>query len=278
MITYRAILDVPRELALYLAGLLAARRRELGTRKGRRALTPFGQAVLGLRWFRDNIDIARLARDHGISRATAYRYLDEVTKVLSAQRPDLHEALRQATDDGWTYVILDGKIFSSDRVNEKTLSVKGTEIDRWYSGKTRGQGGNIQALTQPDGFPIWVSDVEPGSVHDITAADKHVLGALHWAASQLDLPTLADAGYQGTGAGIHTPVKRSKKHPGSPLDIDNQTYNLLLRSLRALGERGFALLVGRWRSLRRFTTSPRKIGRIVQAALVLTHHEHGRLT
>lgn len=59
--------------------------------------------------------------------------------------------------------------------------------------------------------------------------------------------------------------------------ITSAVANLLLRSLRALGERGFALLVGRWRSLRRFTTSPRKIGRIVQAALVLTHHEHGRL-
>ncbi len=278
MITYRAILDVPRDLALYLARLLATHRRELGTRTGRRALSPFGQAVLGLRWFRDNTAIARLARDHGISRATAYRYLDEVTDVLADQHPEPHEALRQAKDDGWTSVICDGKIFSSDRVNEKTISAKNTVIDRWYSGKTREQGGNIQALAQPDGFPIWVSDVEPGSVHDITAADKHLLGSLHWAASQLDLPTLADAGYQGAGAGIHTPVKRSKKHPGSPLTTDNHTYNLLLRSLRAPGERAFALLTGRWRALRHFTTSPRKIGRIVQAALVLTHHEHGRLT
>jgi hypothetical protein len=40
----------------------------------------------------------------------------------------------------------------------------------------------------------------------------------------------------------------------------------------------FALLVGRWRALRHITTSPRKIGTIVKAALVLTHFEHGRLT
>ncbi|HEX3783574.1 MAG TPA: IS5/IS1182 family transposase, partial [Pseudonocardiaceae bacterium] len=38
-----------------------------------------------------------------------------------------------------------------------------------------------------------------------------------------------------------------------------------------------ALLVGRWRALRHITTSPRKIGTIVKAALVLTHFEHGRI-
>jgi hypothetical protein len=42
-------------------------------------------------------------------------------------------------------------------------------------------------------------------------------------------------------------------------------------------ERGFALLTGRWRALRHITTSPRKIGTITKAALVLTHFEHGRL-
>ena len=26
------------------------------------------------------------------------------------------------------------------------------------------------SVTAPDGFPLWVSQVEPGSVHDITAA------------------------------------------------------------------------------------------------------------
>jgi hypothetical protein len=43
------------------------------------------------------------------------------------------------------------------------------------------------------------SGAEPGSVHDVTAARQHMLGALYWAASQLDLPTLADGGYDGSG-------------------------------------------------------------------------------
>jgi hypothetical protein len=276
VITYRATLDVPRELAQYLGRLLHTERRRRGTRKTTRALTCFGQAVLGLRWFRQNTDVTTLVRDHGISRATGYRYLDEVITVLADQAPDLHEALQRAKDEGMTHLILDGKVFSADRCGEQTTSVKGEQVDLWYSGKAHEHGGNVPALSAPTGFPLWVSDVEPGSVHDLTAAREHVLGALYWAASQLDLPTLADGGYAGAGIGVHTPVKQPAG--GQVLDVDNRAYNILLRGLRCLGERGFALLTGRWRTLRHITTSPRKIGDIVKAALVLTHFEHGKIT
>src|ERR687895_2896417 len=120
------MLDVPRELAQYLGRLLHTERRRRGTRKHRRALTCFYQAVFALRWFRDNRDITALARDHGISRATGYRYLDEVIAVLAAQAPDLHEALHRAHNDGATHLILDGKLFAADRLGEQTTSVKGT--------------------------------------------------------------------------------------------------------------------------------------------------------
>ena len=53
--------------------------------------------MLGLRWFRDRTAADALARDHGISRATAYRYLDEVVVVLAEQAPDLREAAREET-------------------------------------------------------------------------------------------------------------------------------------------------------------------------------------
>jgi len=43
----------------------------------------------------------------------------------------------------------------------------------------------------------------------------------------------------------------------------------VLRSLRCLGERGFALLTQRWRTLQHITASPSKIGGIARAALVL---------
>lgn len=35
----------------------------------------FHQAVFGMCWFRQNIGMPALLRDHGISRATGYRYL-----------------------------------------------------------------------------------------------------------------------------------------------------------------------------------------------------------
>lgn len=209
MIAYSATLDVPRELVLFVAGLLRAERRRRGTRAGTRALTCFWQAVLVLRWFRDRTDAARLGRDHGVSRATAYRYLDEGIAVLAARAPDLHEALEQATADGLPYVILDGKLMEADRCTEKTVSVKGKLIDLWYSGKAQRHGGNIQAVFAPDGFPLWVSEVAPGSTHDLTVAREQVLAALYAVAKHL--PTLADGGYDGAGAGV---LRRSRSRTG----------------------------------------------------------------
>ena len=60
-------------------------------------------------------------------------------------------------------MILDGAIISPDRCKEPAFRVKGEVIDLWYSGKAHTHGGNIQAVTAPGGFPLWVSDVEPGS-------------------------------------------------------------------------------------------------------------------
>jgi hypothetical protein len=114
--------------------------------------------------------------------------------------------------------------------------------------------------------------VTPGSEHDLSCVRTNAFGALYAAASQLGLPTLADGGYDGAGLGVHTPV--AQPADGTELDPDTRTYNMLLRALRCLGERGFALLAGRWRTLQPVTASPSKIGRIAQAAIVLTHFEH----
>jgi hypothetical protein len=274
VITYRATLDVSRELVQHVAWLLHQRRRQVGTRKGTRKLTPFRQALLGLRWFRGDTDICALGRDTGVSRSTAYRYLDEIIDVLAEQAPDLHQALQRAKDENMSHLIMDGTLFGTDRCAEQTISVKGEPIDVWYSGKARIHAGNVQALSAPNGLPLWVSNVQPGSVHDITAARDALLGALYAAAAR-GLPTLADLGYEGSGIGVFTPVKQPAD--GNVLDTDTRTYNTLLRALRSLGERGFALLKTRWRALQHITASPSKIGHITKAALVLTHFEHGYL-
>lgn len=273
MITYRAMVDVPRELVSYLSKLLAAHRHSIGTRRHTRALTCWRQALMLLVWFRKNEDKTLLGAEFGVSRATAYRYLAEGIQVLCTQAPDLHQALRRVVDEGWSHVILDGKLFRTDRLTETTTSVKGEPIDAWYAGKQHAFGANIQAIIRPDGLALWTSEALPGHLHDLVCVQQHDLdAALYWAASVLHLPTLADAGYQGAGIGIHTPVK----HPRTAIIciINHRTYNSLLRSTRCLGERGFALLTRRWRSLRHTTASPHSTGAIVRAALVLTQFEY----
>jgi hypothetical protein len=264
VLSYRVTLDVPLPLVLFVSRLLAEHRRELGTRDGTRALTCWKQAVFILAWFRDRPDIRRLGQGSGISQATAYRYKDEAVEVLAARAPTLREALEKAVEQGLPYLILDGTL-----VSDKKTSRKGREIDRWYSGKAHEPAGNVQALAAPRGVPLWVSDVLPGSTHDLTAARELVLpGARPYLRK---LPILADSGYEGAGAGVHVPVKKPR---GSELDIDTKTRNALLRSLRYQGERGFALMSQRWRVLQRVMVSPTTIGDITKSVLVLTQFEH----
>ena len=135
MLSYRVILDVPLPLVVFVSRLLAAHRREIGTRDGTRALTCWKQAVFALAWFRDRPDIRRLGQGFGISQATAYRYKDEAVEVLAAKAPTLREALEKAVEQGLPYLILDGTLISSDRCADKKTSRKGKEIDKWYSGK-----------------------------------------------------------------------------------------------------------------------------------------------
>jgi hypothetical protein len=276
VITYGATLDVSRELTLFVAGVLRAERLRRGTRRGRRALTPYWHAVLVLRWFRDATPIHRLAADHRISIATAYRYLHEAITALAAQAPDLHQVLQQRRDAGDTHVVLDGSLFTCDRVAATTTKTKGKNrgatVHLWYSGKHRAFGGNIQFLASPHGFPLWTSPVLPGSRNDLSAArDLDIVGALTAAAAQ-GLTTLADKAYHSAGIGILTPFKKPAGQP--PLNARQRVYNLLQSRARALGERAMAILKTRWRALHHISLCPHRIGAIVQAALVLTHHEH----
>src|SRR6185312_1320226 len=243
LITYRVRLDVPRELILFVSRLLARHRKEIGTRKNTRSLGSYRQALFVLAWYRDKTDIPRLGAGFGLS-------------------------------EGTSYVILDGKIVASDRCREKTVSRKGRDIDLWYSGKKKDFGGNIQGLFYPGGLPMWISGVLPGNVHDLAAARENVLPMLRTYTEKM--PGLADCGYEGAGHGILTPVKKPKGV--KELDINARTRNMLLSSARCLGERGFALLSQRWKTLQHVTASPSEIGAIARAALVLTLFEHKRLT
>ncbi len=87
-----------------------------------------------------------------------------------------------------------------------------------------------------------------------------------------ELPILADAGYQGAGHGVWIPVPQPKD--GTELSDNIRAYNRLLRGLRFQGERGFALMTGRWKVLRHVTMSPRAITELARCVLVLIQFEH----
>jgi hypothetical protein len=56
-VTYSSVLDVRPSTVMFLARLLHQRREAIGTRTGRRSLSPWSQAVLVLRWFLDGTRI-----------------------------------------------------------------------------------------------------------------------------------------------------------------------------------------------------------------------------
>jgi hypothetical protein len=137
---------------------------------------------------------------------------------------DRHVGLLVPPPDG-----LDGTLISCDRVAGTTENGN----DLWYAGKAKHFAGKIQFIAAPDGTPLWVSDVEPGSFHDLRAARLHALPALYKAARDglHTLHTLADVGYTGAGIGIHVPFRPHPDIP-SPLAPDNRTHNRLLRGIR----------------------------------------------
>ena len=98
MISYSATLDVPEDTATLLTALLVAERLRRGAGVGARAASARAQAILVLRWFRQDADLQVLAADTRISLATGYRYLHEAstcspprhrtcTRCSSAARP-----------------------------------------------------------------------------------------------------------------------------------------------------------------------------------------------
>ena len=125
MVSYRVMPGVPRELIWFVSGLLAVRRRQIGTRRGTRRLGCYRQALFALAWFRDKGDIPRLGRGFGLPQSTAYRYLDEVIEALAARAPGLQEQLERALAEGVPYLILDGKVVDTDRCRRRPSAARG---------------------------------------------------------------------------------------------------------------------------------------------------------
>ena len=162
-------------------------------------------------------------------------------------------------------MILDGKIVDSDRCHEKTLSRKGREIDLWYSGEKKDFGGNIQALFYP-GRPADVGLRTCCRATSMTWPRHGRMSCRCCGLSSARMPwPWPTAEYEGAGHGILTPVK--KPTGVKELDINARAPGMRCSGpARCLGERGFALLSQRWKTLQHVTASPAEIGPIARAA------------
>jgi hypothetical protein len=271
-VTYTAVLPVRDETVAFLAELLDAERRNRGTRAGTRSLTCHAEAILILRWFLDGTRMAQLAVDNAISESTGYDYLHEGIDVLAARAPSLKSALIAAKAAGYSHVSIDGTIIETDRCSTPGPTVG---VDLWWSKKHHNHGANIQVVTVPDGWPIWTSDVRPGREHDTTAMRAHAEILPAFAEISDDLRTLGDLGYEGEAETITVAFKKPKN---AELTDIQKMFNKAHNGIRAVGERGNALLKMTFRALRNVSVDPWRIGKIVAAALVLLHTEHGRTT
>ncbi|TXS26027.1 IS5/IS1182 family transposase [Streptomyces sp. adm13(2018)] len=248
MLVYPSSIDLSSRTLRCLAGHLAARRGEVGTRW--RRLTTGRQALLALAHLRCGDTYAQLAAGFGIGIATAYRYIREAVEVLAALAPTLAEAMKAIRMKA--FVILDGTLLPIDRIAADTP---------YYSGKHKRHGMNVQVLTDPFGRLLWVSPALPGSTHDLTAARTHgIVEAL----AAADLKCWADKAYQSAGRPVRVPFR------GRRLKRWQRRHNSTHAKIRCLGERAMATLKG-WRLLRKIRCSTNRITAIVQAVLVLHH-------
>jgi hypothetical protein len=119
------------------------------------------------------------------------------------------------------------------------------------------------------------SQVRPGREHDTTAVRTHaeILPALVEAGA--DLRTMGDLGYEGESDTITVAFKKPKH---GELSAVQQQFNKAHNGIRAVGERGNSLLKMTFRALRNVSLDPWRIGKIVAAAMVLLHYDHGRTT
>ncbi len=101
-------------------------------------------------WFPKPENLAVPGAGFGISRATAHRHQDEAATALADQASDLHDALRRAEDEGLGHVVLDGKVFSADRLREKTTSVKRSLVTEQRSGVSFERFGEVGELSAAD--------------------------------------------------------------------------------------------------------------------------------
>jgi hypothetical protein len=248
VLTYAATIPLSTRSLVYLSGLLAAHRQAIGSRW--RRLEPGEQALLVLAHLRNGDTYTRLAVGFQIGIATVYRYVREAVDLLAAAAPDLAGAMRVARAKA--FVILDGTLIPIDRIG-------GSKDRRYYSGKHKRHGVNVQVLADPHGELVWASPALPGSIHDLKAARSH---GLIEALTRSAVATLADKGYRGARGAVGVPFY------GRNLPTRMREVNSAHAKVRAIGERAVSTLKT-WRLLTKLRCCPQRATALVAAILTL---------
>jgi hypothetical protein len=153
------------------------------------------------------------------------------------------------------FVILDGTLIPIDRIG-------GSKDRRYYSGKHKRHGVNVQVLADPRGELIWASPALPGSAHDLKAARTH---GLIDALTRSAVATLADKGYRGARGAVGVPFY------GRHLPTRMREINPAHAKARAIGERAVSTLKT-WRLLTKLRCCPQRATALVAAILTLHLH------
>lgn len=100
-----------------------------------------------------------LPRNHRLARATPHRHWPTTEWYIPLG------SLATAADATSPKTSYSSAPSSRKTAHRTTL---GPKIDAWYSGKAHELGGDIQALSAPNGLPLWISDVlaHPAPHHD----------------------------------------------------------------------------------------------------------------
>jgi hypothetical protein len=276
-VPYTAFLPVDRAACEWFARRIATHRRAVGTRRGTRRLTPWSQAVFVLRFLIDGTRIAQLAVDNALPSTTAYNNLWEGLGILAAAAPSLAEAIDAAREAGDGHIGLDGTLIPTCRVRVEGPT-KG--VDLFWSGKHHRHGVNLQVISSPDGYPLWIAEARPGREHDAKAAVKTGIET-EIASLNIDIDAeqhllvLVDLGYKKFRAfpAVVVPHKAPK---GGRLAEPQQEWNRLIGAKRALAEKANADLKTRFRCLQKVSLDPWKIGIIARACLAFHRIERPR--
>ncbi|MFC4335330.1 transposase family protein [Salininema proteolyticum] len=269
-VTYAAVLPIDRAVVGWFSRKLACHRRNLKTKANTRQLTAWAQAVLVLRWLLDGTRIRQLQGDNNLGCTTTYAYLWEELKVLAVQAPTMADAIDAARAAGDSYIGLDGTLILMAKTH---LRGPTDGVDLWLSGKHHRHGANIQVMSAPDGYPLWVFETRPGREHDSTAVIKHGkeedLALLSVGIEdRLRLLALVDLGYEKFKdfLSVHMP---HKKKPKKELNLAQKQYNKAIGAARALAEKANADLNVRSKALALVSLNPWRIGTIVKACLAV---------